>query len=60
MSEQIKDDAWLLGYEWAMGEFDLQDKQYIYLQTMPEFNEGVQIAEDELKKDELKKLVLGD
>ncbi len=62
MSEQIKNDAWVLGYEWAMGDVYIGDKsiQYAHLQIMPEFEEGVKAAMDELKKDELKRLVLGD
>ena len=62
MGEQIKNDAWLLGYNWAMGNVYIGENSIhcTHLQIMPEFDQGVQAAEEELKKDELKKLVLKD
>jgi len=62
MSQQIKADAWTLGYEWAMGDIYIGSSSihYSHLQIMPEFDEGVQAAINVLKRQELVKLVLGD
>ena len=62
MGEQIENEAWTLGYEWAMGDIYIGCKatQYAHLQILPEFEEGVEAATNELKKQEMKKLILGD
>lgn len=64
MGAQRQADAWILGYEWAMGDIyigkDHQDLNITSLQIMPEFEEGVQAAINTLKRQELVKLVLGD
>ena len=62
MSAQMEADAWILGYEWAMGDVYLgQDSiHFTHLQIMPEFEEGVQAAIGVLKKQELVELILGD
>ena len=64
MTQQIKDDAWLLGFEWAMGDtwidFENPDLTTLHLQIMPEFEEGVETAILELKKRELQNLITGE
>ena len=62
MSEQMEADAWILGYEWAMGNIYIGYKatKHAHLQIMPEFEEGVQTAKNILKKQRLVELVLGD
>jgi len=62
MYKQIESDAWILGYEWAMGNVYIGDNsiQYTHLQIMPEYEEGIEAALNVLKRQQLVELVMGE
>ncbi len=72
MNKPTKDDAWQLGFNWAIGtnsilekgdeEFDIEnpDPSEASLVIMPQFEEGVEAGILERKKRELQDLITGE